>query len=184
MFDAEAEVHFRRRTYGGLRSGACLTVRVVGLRDDKHGGYHWYITNLPPETAPAEEIGKLYSSRWSIELLFREMKSCYHLESMPSRKAHVVEAFLYLAVITVLVSRTVLGAVRRWARLEDRRIPMERWARLFVSAAPTLLAIVLDPARQAKIRERHLLPFLVTEAPDPNVSRLSLIERAGLSCLA
>jgi len=184
VFDAEAEVHFRRRAYGGLRSGACLTVRVVGLRDDKHGGYHWYITNLPPETAPAEEIGKLYSSRWSIELLFREMKSCYHLESMPSWKAHVVEAFLYLAVITVLVSRTVLGAVRRWARLEDRRIPMERWARLFVSAAPTLLAIVLDPARQAKIRERHLLPFLVTEAPDPNVSRLSLIERAGLSCLA
>ena len=159
-------------------------MRIVGLRDDEHGGYHWYITNLPPKIVPAEEIGKLYSGRWLVELLFREMKSCYHLESMPSRKVHVVEAFVYLAVITVFVSRALLEAVRRWGRLGSRRTPIERWARLFVSAAPTLLTIVLDPRRHARFRERHLLRFLAAEAPDPNVHRLLLIERAGLSCLA
>ncbi len=36
-----------------------------------------------------------YGARWQIELLFREMKSSYGVEEMPSRKRHVVEALLY-----------------------------------------------------------------------------------------
>jgi len=143
VLDADAELHFRRRSYGGRRSGADLQVRIVGVRDEVHGGHHWYVTNLPPDLVPAEEIGKLYSARWAIELLFREMKSCYQLESIPSRKRPAVEAFLYAAVLTLLASHALLAAVRRWASLEGRRTPLERWGRLVVSAAPDLLALIL-----------------------------------------
>src|SRR5215210_2764052 len=183
VLDAEAEICFHKQRYAGRRSKATLRVRIVGLWDESHSMYHWYITNLPVKIK-AEEIGKLYSARWMIELLFRELKSCYKLESIPSRKSHVVEAFLYASLLTLLASRALLLAVRRWGALGERRTPLERWARLFVSATPELLALLLDPAAMARTRERPLLQFFLAEAPDPNVKRRLLPERAGLKWAA
>jgi IS4 transposase len=183
VLDAEAEICFHKRRYAGRQSKTTMRVRIVGLWDESHSMYHWYITNLPVEI-PAEEIGKLYSARWTIELLFRELKSCYALESIPSRKSHVVEAFLYASLLTLLSSRALLFAVRRWGALGERRTPMERWARLFVSTVPDLLALVLDSVVMARTRERSLLQFFLAEAPDPNVNRRLLLERAGLKWTA
>lgn len=183
VLDAEAEICFQKQRYAGRRSKTTLRVRIVGLWDESHSMYHWYITNLPVEIK-AEEIGKLYSARWMIELLFRELKSCYKLESIPSRKSHVVEAFLYASLLTLLASRALLLAVRRWGALGERRTPLERWARLFVSATPELLALLLDPVAMARTRERPLLQFFLAEAPDPNVKRRLLPERAGLKWAA
>lgn len=183
VLDAEAEICFQKQRYAGRRSKATLRVRIVGLWDVSHSMYHWYITNLPVEIK-AEELGKLYSARWTIELLFRELKSCYQLESIPSRKSHVVEAFLYTSLLTLLASRALLLAVRRWGALGERRTPLERWARLFVSATPELLALLLDPVAMARTRERPLLQFFLAEAPDPNVKRRLLPERAGLQWAA
>jgi len=183
VFDAEAEISFRQRRYAGRRRSATMRVRIVGLWDESHSMYHWYITNLPVEIK-AEEIGKLYSARWTIELLFRELKSCYKLESIPSSKPHVVEAFVYGSLLTLLASRALLLAVRRWGNMGERRTPLERWARLFASAAPELLALVLDSTAMARVRERPLLRFFAAEAPDPNIKRLSLTERAGLNWAA
>jgi len=184
VLDVEAEVRFRRRTYRGRRREATLRLRIVGLRDELRNTYHWYITNLPAEEVSAEEIGKLYGARWMIELLFRELKSCYHLDSLPSRKAPVVEALLYAAILTLIVSHALLAALRQWGRLADRRTPLERWARLFRSAAPELLTLALDPPPMARFREQRLLPFLLHQAPDPNRSRVLLLQRAGLQELA
>jgi len=180
VLDAEAEIRFRRRKYAGRRGTATMRVRIVGLWDETHSIYHWYITNLPVDTVGAEEIGKLYAARWTIELLFRELKSSFQLESLPSRKSHVVEAFIYASLLALLASRALLLALRRWGAFADRRVPTERWARLFVSAAPDLLALVLDSGVMARSRERPLLRFFLAEAPDPNVKRKLLPERAGL----
>lgn len=183
VVDAEAEICFQKQRYAGRRSKGTMRVRIVGLWDESHSMYHWYITNLPLDIK-AEEIGKLYSARWMIELLFRELKSSYKLESIPSRKSHVVEAFLYASLLTLLASRALLLAVRRWGALGERRTPLERWARLFVSATPELLALVLDPVAMARTREHPLLRFLLAEAPDPNRKRRLLPERAGLKWAA
>jgi IS4 transposase len=184
VLDAEAEISFQKRKYAGRRKTATMNVRIVGLWDEQRGVYHWYITNLPVDKVKAEEIGKLYALRWTIELLFRELKSSYRLESIPSRKSHVVEAFLYASLLTLLASRALLLAIRQWGSLADRRTPTERWARLFVSVAPDLLALVLDSAAMAGARERLLLKFLLAEAPDPNVKRRLLPERAALKTAA
>jgi putative transposase len=183
VLDAEAEIRFHKQRYAGRRTKATMRVRIVGLWDESHSMYHWYITNLPV-AIKAEEIGKLYSARWMIELLFRELKSSYKLESIPSRKSHVVEAFLYASLLTLLASRALLLAVRRWGALGERRTPLERWARLFVSATPELLALILDPVAMARAREHPLLQFFLAEAPDPNVKRRLLPERAGLKWAA
>lgn len=184
VFDAEAEICFQRRCYGGRSRKATMRVRIIGLWDEVRGVYHWYITNLPVDKIAAEEIGKLYAARWTIELLFRELKTCYQLESLPSRKSYVVEALLYASLLTLLASRALLLAVRRWGALAERRTPLERWARLIVSVAPELLALMLDPVAMARTRERPLLRFFLAEAPDPNRKRQLLPERTGLRCAA
>jgi hypothetical protein len=51
--------------------------------------------------------------------------------------------------------------------LGERRTPLERWARLFVSAAPELLALLLDLVTLARIRERPLLQFFLAGTPIP-----------------
>jgi hypothetical protein len=51
---------------------------------------------------------------------------------------------------------------------------MERWTRLFVSAAPDLLALMLDPVVMA----RTFLQFFIAEAPDPNCKRQLFVTRA------
>ena len=95
-----------------------------------------------------------------------------------------MEAFLYASLLTLLASRALLLAVRRWGNLGERRTPLERWARLFASAAPELLALVLDSAAMAHSREHPLLQFLLAEAPDPNIKRAPVTERAGLKWAA
>jgi IS4 transposase len=114
VLDAEAEICFQRRRYAGRRTRATMRVRIVGLWDETRAAYHWYITNLPAGTVTAEEIGKLYAARWTIELLFRELKSSFQLGSLPSRKSHVVEAFVYASLLALLASRALLVALRRW----------------------------------------------------------------------
>lgn len=183
VLDAEAEICFKKQRYAGRQRKATMRVRIVGLWDESHSMYHWYITNLPTEIK-AEDIGKLYGARWMIELLFRELKSCYKLESIPSRKSHVVEAFLYGSLLTLLASRALLLAVRRCLALDERRTPRERWARIFVSATPELLALILDSVAMARTRERPLLRLFLAEAPDPNSKRLLLPERVGLKWAA
>jgi len=180
VLDAEAEICFQRRKYAGRRKTAIMRVRIVGLWDEVHRVYHWYITNLPVSKVQAEDIGKLYAARWTIELLFRELKSCYQMESIPSSKSHMVEAFVYASLLALLASRALLLTLRRWANLADRKTPIERWARLFVSAAPDLLALVLDSAAMAHTRDHRLWKFFLAEAPDPNVKRRLLPVRTGL----
>ena len=174
VLDVEAEICFQRRRYAGRRKTATLRVRIVGLWDEGHEVYHWYITNLPVDKVRAEDLGKLYAARWTIELLFRELKSSYRMESIPSSKSHMVEAFVYASLLALLASRALLLAIRRWGHLADRKTPTERWARLFVSAAPDLLALVLDSAAMAHTRDRRLLEFFLAEAPDPNTKDASL----------
>jgi putative transposase len=184
VLDAEAEICFQRRRYAGHRKTAALRVRIVGLWDEVHEVYHWYITNLPVDKVRAEDLGKLYAARWTIELLFRELKSSYRMESIPSSKSHMVEAFVYASLLALLASRALLLAIRRWGHLANRKTPVERWARLFVSAAPDLLALVLDSAAMAHTRDCRLWRFFLAEAPDPNTKRRLLLERAGLQTAA
>ena len=48
--------------------------------------------------------------------MFKELKSHYRLEDLPTRAAHIVETLLLGAVITLLVSRRLLLAVQEQLR--------------------------------------------------------------------
>jgi IS4 transposase len=170
--DVEVEVTFKRRVYGGVRHKGKAHFRLVGVRDARTGDYHLYLTNIPPDRLEAQDIAQTYAARWLVELFFRELKSHYRAEQMPSGKREVVEALLYAVLLTVIVSRTLLGVVRRKLGDRGRRVPTERWAAVFAMVALDLLRLVVGPTG-ARALER----FLLRESIDPNAGRLLLLER-------
>ena len=132
-----------------LRRTARRRMRLVCVRHPDSGQYRFCLSNITPEQLDAESLAQAYACRWQVELLFRELKSHYRLAEMPSRKAHVVETLLLTAVITLLVSRKLLAAVRHRLRRRPHQVPEERWAAVFASVARDLLDIVLLPKRLA-----------------------------------
>lgn len=177
--DMEVELTFQNRSYRGRRSTARMRVRLVGLRDERTGEYHLYVTNVPPDKLGPDDIASTYAARWLIELAFRELKSHYRADQMPSRKRHIVEALLLAAFIVFMVSRALLEFVRRSLPVALRqRLRDERWAAIFIAIVSDLLAIVVRPPRYARYAEPFLLATIRKEAVDPNRARLSLIQRA------
>ncbi|MDD5309061.1 MAG: IS4 family transposase [Deltaproteobacteria bacterium] len=175
VLDVMVEVSFTRRAYGGRRSRGSQTLRVVGVRDPETKRYHLYVTNVAPEKLAAEDIRRVYAARWEVELLFRELKSQYRIEDLPSGKRAVVESLVYAAVLTLIASRRLLAEVRRkLGRLADR-VPKQRWAAIFAAIAQDLLVLMARPPRETRLHARLVSEMVLHEAIDPNASRLSLI---------
>ena len=177
VLDVEVEVAFRRRVYAGSQSGARRSLRLVGVRNEETGRYHLYVTNIPPERLTAEQVAVVYTGRWQIELLFKEMKSHYGLEGVPSRKPHIVEALLYATLVTLVVSRRLLRAVRHALRGRPHAVPEGRWAAIFAAVSSSILDLLLAPACFARASAPWIEAMLLREALDPNLSRQLLIAR-------
>ena len=182
--DVEVDLDYRKRTYGGKRSGASYRCRLVGVWDDETREYHLYMTNIPTARLSAEDIARTYAARWLVELAFRELKCQYRLDEMPSAKRAVVETLVYAAFIAMIASERLLAHIRgRLRRDQQNRLPRERWAAVFLAACPELLALLLDhsvPLTRARFLER----MLIKEIVDPNLARVRLLERVSRGAAA
>ena len=176
VLDAEIEVAFKRRVYGGIRRTDRRRLRLVAVRLPDSSEYRFYLTNIDPDWLDAHGAAQTYAARWQIELIFKELKSYYRLEELPTRKAHFVETLLLGSAITLPVSRRVLLAMQERFRRTSYKMPEQRWAAIFAAAAPPILDIVPRPPRVSKVIARRLESMLHQEAPDPNRSRQLLIE--------
>jgi IS4 transposase len=145
--------------------------RLVALRNRETQKYHLYITNVPAERLSAEDIGKTYAVRWEIEILFRQLKSQFRLDQLPSASQDVVHALLYATLLTLAVSRAFLAALRRRCPSLAPRMPAERFAAIFVTLAQPLLALILVSRRRSKRRQRDIVTVMLHEAIDPNRTR-------------
>jgi hypothetical protein len=138
---------------------------------------YYPLSNIPCEQLDATSVAQAYAARWQVESIFKEPKSHYRLEDLPTSKAHIVEIFLLVAVITLLVSRRLLELVRHRPRRTGQSFPEQRWAAIFAACAGTLLDVLVFPPRVAKIIAKRLESMLLHEAADPNRKRQLLIER-------
>lgn len=176
VIDVEVEVSFRRRSYGGKRSGATMKLRMVGIKNQETGKYHLYFTNVPPARLSAEEIASMYGARWEIELLFLEMKKAYSLDVLPSTKPEVVETLVYVGILTLLVSRRILATIRRRHPDKAHRMTNLRWAEVHAATAHKTLEKVLAHVG-LHIDEFEYIDLLSGEAFDPNEGRDRLSDR-------
>jgi putative transposase len=175
VLDVEVDVRFKRRVYAGRVRYDVQSLRVVGIRDSRTGEHHFYITNVPVEKLAAEDIRATYALRWQIELLFKELKHHYRIDQMPSSNRHVVEALLYAAILTLVVSRRLLALVCEALAEAAERIPIQRWAALLEALSGELLQIVTRPPRELKTLLRRVSATLLHEAIDPNAHRPGLL---------
>jgi IS4 transposase len=90
IIDVEVEVSFKRAAklsnkeedsfevyHPKGKSKVTENFRLIGTFDEYSKTYHLYITNITPEQLSAEDVALLYKARWSIELLFKELKRIY-----------------------------------------------------------------------------------------------------------
>ena len=89
----------RRGSYRGKRRRVTQRFRLIGINHPLTGVYHAHFG--------AQAIAQLYSARWLVELVFRQLRSYLQLESFPSRNPHIVHALIYSAVLTMIVSRHI-----------------------------------------------------------------------------
>ena len=175
VLDVEVEVSFPRRRYAGRVHHDTQRLRVVGLKDQVSGEYHLYCTNVAPEKLSAEDVRAVYAARWQVELLFRELKSTYRIDELPSARRPVVEALVYAAILTFTVSRRLREVVRAKLKQFADRMPEQRWARVIAAVAHDLLLVMTRPPRETRLIERLVSTLLLHEAVDPNRDRPSLI---------
>ena len=173
VIDAEVELQFQKRVYGGKRSTARERFRLVAIRDEE-GKYHCYVTNIPVEILSAKEIENTYRARWEIELLFKELKSGYRLDHLDSKRVEVVQALIYSAILTLLVSRRLLRVVAASVREGRERITVGRWWRMLQAYGQEILLLILRPPREIA-GLRGLYKTIVHELVDPHTNRRPLL---------
>lgn len=165
--DVTGEFEFKRRQYGERQSSATVEFRVVGVPVTDTDDYHLYVTNLPEEFTP-EQVAALYNLRWKVELVFRELKSRYGLETFETRDKAIAELLVMAALLTLTVSRAVLAVFQE--------IEEERWATTFRSVAQPVLA---DLALALGHPTPNLPELVRCEARQPEKSRFTLNKRVA-----
>jgi hypothetical protein len=135
--------------------------------DDRAGEYRWYATNAPPALLDPKHIAATYAARWEVELLFRELKTHYRIDQLPTRRRAVVESLIYAAVLTMLLGRRL----RQWLvgsrKTLAARLTLDRWAAVFSSFAYDALDVLFGPRRLRLLLARRLKHLLLHEAKNP-----------------
>ncbi len=91
------------------------------MLDKESKTYHFYLTNITPEQLSAEDVALLYRARWSIELVFKELKRLYQLDVFSSGAPAVVESLVLVAMLTLVVSHRLLNHMRLLASEKSAR---------------------------------------------------------------
>jgi len=144
--DVIVELPIKRRRYNGKQRRDMVQFRLVAVYNEEAGNYHAYLTNISYDILDAEEIASLYGARWEVELIFKELKSRYALDMIKTTNAMIVEALIWVAILTLLVSRLIYNLVRRRAKEIGKdlvRFTHLRWSIIFSENAKDHLTALL-----------------------------------------
>ncbi len=158
----------------GAASKIKETFRLVGVLDEETGEYHLFITDILPEQLSPEDVALIYRARWSIEMVFKELKRLYKLDEIPSDKPVVIKSLVMVSMLTLVVSHRILNLMRSLMPEKSERFTPLRWAELFYTSAPDLLKQVLA-LEGIELTAYTLMMFYMGEGIDPNVSRERLL---------
>jgi len=167
VLDVEVEVKFKRRKYRGKQSMVNRRFRLVCVFNSESGKYH---------TLAAEDIARLYAARWEIELIFKELKSHYRMDLIPSANPETVKCLIWIAILTLMRSRRILRLIQNANPENANRYTSLRWAKVFTEQADRLLTEVLECVG-LKLDMLTLYSIYPGQGCDPNVKRERLMDR-------
>jgi putative transposase len=173
VLDVNVEIPFMRRTYRGKKRLDVQQFRLVAVYNAEAKAYHSYLTNIPTDDFDAKEIATLYSARWEIELIFKELKSRYGLDVLPTANPDIVKALIWVGILTLIVSRRVYTLVYSANMEKAPRYTHLRWATIFAEKSHRLLDAVLAH-ENINAGLMDLFDVYKSQALDPNVNRTRL----------
>ena len=173
ILDAEVEISFRRRKYKGKQRNDTARFRLIAIYHNEASKYHVYLTNIPKEILEPEEIASLYGARWEIELIFKELKGKYSLDVINTSNPHTVAALIWVAILTLIVSRVIYHCYREWGNLRGKQIvrfTQQRWSIIFSENGRDFLRDVLDHLNiELSLMEK--CEIHMSQVFDPHVNR-------------
>jgi len=170
--DAVVKIKFKRRAYKGKQKHDEMIVRLVAVYNDEDAKHHIYITNIQKDVLNAKDIANLYGARWDIELLFKELKSKYSLDVLETKNVQVIEALIWTAILTLIVSRRIYSLVRNSITHPEKmaRHTQLRWSTIFAENASDLLTVILYICGIQRTFET-IMSVYESQALDPHVNR-------------
>jgi len=134
-----------------------LIVYVVGLFNPETGKYHRYVTSLPPDLFTPEELATLYALRWVIELLFKLLKSSFHLDQLNTSDPDALRTHIYASLLGSAVFTAVATSAAKSAGLSPHSI-----SPLMVGiAAPLVVTPLLLLWLQRKVTHDELAALIL-----------------------
>jgi IS4 transposase len=176
VLDVDVEVAFNRRAYQGMEKKDNERFRLVAVYNEDEDKYHLYITNLSQDLLEPQEVARLYGARWEIEILFKELKSKYALDVVSTTNPQVIEAFIWIAILTLLISRRIYTMIRRLnPKASMVRFTQLRWSNIYSESASRILNAVLQ---FLGLDTSLITSFKISmsEALDPHVNRRHFTE--------
>lgn len=173
IVDVEVEIRMKRRRYEGKQRTDVVRFRMIAVYNKEEKKYHMYLTNIPGGILTAEDIASLYGARWEVELIFKELKSKYALDMIKTTNAKIVEALIWTAILTLLVSRQIYNLVRKMADAKGKeviRFTHLRWSTIFSETAGKHLTALLHYLN-IKMDLMDFYTLYDCQAFDPHVNR-------------
>ena len=139
--DIDAKVRVRYCFSSGKKKAKnTLDLRFIAVYNERTDEYHTYFTNVPEEELAGRDVASLYSARWDIENLFREIKSENLLGRLKSKNDAITEIFIRIPIIRLIIARELFAVARRI--LEPSvviRLKKRAWAIVFAENATHIL---------------------------------------------
>jgi putative transposase len=173
MLDVEVEITFKVRNYNGKSKTKMDSerFRLVAVYNKDEEDYHVYLTNISKDDLTPEDVTKLYGARWDIELIFKELKSRYDLDVVNTRNPQIVEAYIWIAILTLFISRRIYNIVRKHNPKEKMvRYTQLRWSTIFTENAGDQLTLILRYYGVERTFET-VMNVYQSQALDPHVNR-------------
>ena len=137
----------RRRS---LKREARKKGRSVSKRQLAMCDWTLLITNIPKQWLPMEMVRVLYSVRWQIELLFKQLKSILRVHQSDTGNENRLRCELYGKLIGVtLIHRIHATETTRFWNSKRREVSMEKFYKRFQERAFTLFCLLLRSFREA-----------------------------------
>lgn len=173
VIDVEVEISFKRRKYKGKLRMDATRFRLVARYNEEAKKYHVYITNISKERLDPEEIASLYGARWEIELIFKELKGKYSLDVLETKNPHTIAALIWVAILTLIVSRVIYHCYRDWGNLTGKdvvRFTQQRWGNLFTENSTFFLQAIMEHMG-IKYSLSDGVAISMSQVRDPHVNR-------------
>jgi putative transposase len=146
--------------------------RLVGGRD-KEGKWRLYLTNLDAEKVESGEVIQLYRVRWQVELLFKQLKSRGHLDSLAGKSEATIKIQMYAILMGYAICGELMGQVRR--KVGERHVSMTRALEGLRVMGCELLEMVYEGVEVRRQRPSWMERFAQMSV-DPNHNRRRFID--------